>query len=914
MTFTHRGSLSERVYSALLCLNPREFREEYADEMREFFSHQLGVARQNSFAAVTRLWVRALRDVGSTAVIEHWLAFKSRTTPAHQAQLTNTNRSHSMFNSAMQDLRFAFRALGKNPVFTMVAVAVVALGTGAVSTMFSVANSTVLRPVPGVANAADIVTIERTRGNGSGSLSASYAYYEDLAENSKKMSGVAAWSLLPMTVSTGAQGVSALGNIVSGNYFDVLGVRPALGRFFQGDEGRVKDTYPVVVISHEFWNRQFGGDSAVVGRQILLNGQSFTVIGVAAPRFSGLYPVLRTDAWVPLMMQRTVRRGGDLLASTGAAWLEMFGRVAPGVSPAIAQSELSALTKRRSQDASLGEPAFMSDYAGAKVQRASGLPADATGPITLFLFVLIAVAGLVLLIASVNVASMLLARAVTRRREIAVRIALGAGRARLIGQLMTESVLLFTIGGALGTLIAVFGTRALQRIELPVDMPMALDFSPDYRVLLATLAVALLTGVAFGLAPALRASRTEIAGTLRNDTAAAGSARSRLRNALVVGQVAVSLLLLTVSGLFVRALDKGRRVDVGMNVASVGTAALQIGSAGYDSTRGRQLYREFKERLAATPGVTDVGFARMLPLSMNSYGVDISIPGYVPASSRDGTSFPVLSNVVDEGYFAVTKVPVVLGRGFQQADNETGARVVIVNETMAAEYWPGKTAIGQVIEMDSVRMTVVGVVQNAKYNSLNEGPVSFMYLPFAQHWTSEVNILVRTSGSENALAPAIRKELHALDATLPVPVVTTLRQATAVVLLPQRVAVLVTGVLGFAGLMLAGIGLYGVISFSTAQRTREIGVRVALGAARTDVLRLVVGEGMLLVGIGMAVGLILAVAATRALTSFLFGVSPLDFVTFVLTAAILAVTALLASYLPARRAATIDPMLALRQE
>jgi putative ABC transport system permease protein len=299
---------------------------------------------------------------------------------------------------------------------------------------------------------------------------------------------------------------------------------------------------------------------------------------------------------------------------------------------------------------------------------------------------------------------------------------------------------------------------------------------------------------------------------------------------------------------------------------------------------------------------------------MNSSGVAIAIPGQVPANSRDGRTFPVLSNVVDDGYFAVTHIPIVAGRGFQRSDDERAARVVIVNETLAAEYWPGKTALGQTIEMDSVPMTVVGVVKNAKYNKLNEGITPFMYLPYAQHWQSEINVLVRTSGNEHQLAPAIRRELRSLDANLPVPTVTTLKQATAVVLLPQRVAVLVTGVLGFAGLMLAGIGLYGVISFSTAQRTREIGVRVALGAARGDVLRMVVGEGMVLVGIGMAVGLVLAVAATRALTSFLFGVSPLDFVTFVLTAAILAATALLASYLPARRAATVDPMLALRQE
>jgi predicted permease len=524
------------------------------------------------------------------------------------------------------------------------------------------------------------------------------------------------------------------------------------------------------------------------------------------------------------------------------------------------------------------------------------------------------VSGLVLLIASVNVASMLLARAISRRREIAVRLALGAGRSRLVAQLLTESILLFTIGGGLGTVLAIFGTRALQRIDLPVDMPLSLDFAPDFRVLVVTLAVSLVTGVAFGLAPALRATRSEVAVTLRNDTAAAGKGRSRLRNVLVIGQVAISLLLLTVSGLFVRALDKGRRVDIGFDVNNVATAAMDVATAGYDSLRGKQVYDALRDRVGTTPGVTDVAFARMLPLSMSSSGVDISIPGYVPVNSRDGTTFPVLNNVVDDGYFRVTRIPVVQGRGFERRDNELAARVVVVNESFAAQYWPGKTAIGQTIELDGRPMTVIGVVRNSRYTKLNEGNTPFMFLPYAQHWVSGVTMLARTTTDAAGLGPAIRQSLKQLDPNLPAPTITTLKQATAVVLLPQRVAVLVTGVLGVAGLVLAGIGLYGVISFSTAQRTREIGVRVALGAARRDVLRMVVGEGMALVGIGMVVGVLLALAATQALTSFLFGISPLDFLTFVATAVLLATTALLASYLPARRAATVDPMLALRQD
>jgi len=916
---THASIRSERLYSVLLQMLPSGFRTEYASDMTDFFLHKMRDVREHSGRfGVARFWMRTALDLTSTAVIEHATTLRarrrSRSTPAGIARATTSNTRHPMFNVFGQDVRYAARTLRRNPVFTLVAVAVVALGTGAVSTIFSVANSIVLRPVPGVADANTVVSIERTHANGSGSLSASYAYYEDVASHSRRMSGVAAWSVLPMTVSAGAQGVSVLGNMVSGNYFDVLGVKPALGRFFQGDERSVRGTYAVTVISHEFWRRQFAGDSNVIGRSVLMNGVTFNIIGVAPPRFSGLYPVLRTDAWVPLLMQREVRRNGELLSPTNAAWLEMFGRLAPGVTPALAQREITELTRQRTASTAAGEPSFMTEYTAASVRRVSGLPAEATTPVTAFIIVLLVVSGLVLLIASVNVASMLLARAVSRRREIAVRIALGAGRGRLIGQLLTESIVLFALGGAGGALLSVYGTRALQAIELPVDLPMSLDIAPDFRVLVVTLLVALVTGVVFGLAPALRGSRMEIATTLRSDGAGAGRGRSRLRNALVIGQVAMSMLLLTVSGLFVRALDKGRRVELGIDVDHVATAALNAGSAGYDTTRGRQLYRTLGARLAALPGVESVGYARNLPLSLNSSREDISIPGFEPSESRDGKTFDVLNNVVDEGYFAITHMPMVAGRGFLSSDNEHAARVAVVNESFANQYWPRQDAIGRTIELNGEPLTVVGVVHDSKYNKLDEVKVPFLFLPYTQHWRSEVILLVRTTGDAAQLATTIRRELHALDANLPNPTVTTLQQATAVVLLPQRVAVMVTGFLGIAGLALAGIGLYGVISFSAAQRTREIGVRVALGAGRRDVLKLVVGEGMSLVGIGMGIGLVLALIATRALTSFLFGVSPLDVFTFVVVAAVLSVTALLASYLPARRAAVVDPVVALRQE
>jgi predicted permease len=898
-------SVSERIYAALMRVYPRAFRDQYGDEMLDYFRDRRRDERERAGSGgVARLWSRAVFDLASTALHEHVVAARATRNVPHSPN------GDTMLQSLIQDLRFTGRMLRKSPVLTAVAVVIIALGTGAVSTIFSVANAIVLRPLPAVRDGSKLAIVERTRPDG-GSLSASYPYYKHIATSSRTMN-LAAWSMVQLTMSTGGEGVTALGNIVSGNYFDVLGVRPALGRFFVGDEIRVRDTYPVVVVSYGFWERQLAGDSAAIGRTILVNGSRFTVVGVAPKHFTGIYPVLRTDAWTPLMLQSQLRVRANL-DSPGSAWLEMFGRLAPGVSRDEARTELAALTKQFATTPASGEPTDLARFTSAKLSAASGLPADAASAVMGFFVVLLALAGLVLLIASVNVATMLLARAVVRRKEIAVRLALGAARGRLIRQLLTESVALFVLGGAAGTAIAVWGTRLLGRIDLPVDMPMSLDLAPDLRALAVTLIVALLTGIAFGLAPALQASRLDFAETLRGDTSGGGRNRSRLRNGLIMGQVALSLVLLSASGLFVRALDRGHRVDPGFDINNVATAALNVGTAGYNEVRARVFYRELATRLAALPGVMSVGYARLLPLSMNTTGTEISIDDYAPPGGRAGGEFNVLIDDIDEGYLTTTRMPVISGRNIRPTDDATAARVAIVNQSFVNRYWPGRNPIGRTFHLDSTTVTVVGVVPDSKFARLNDAPAPFMYLPMAQHWDSGTNLLVRTAGDPTAVFAAIRREIRALDPNLPAPTLTTLRQATSVALLPQRVAVAVTGVLGLLGLILAAVGLYGVLSFSAAQRSGEIGIRLALGALRRDVVGLVVREGMRLVGIGMVSGLLLALLATQALKPFLFGVSPLDPLTFVAIGATLASVALVASYLPARRAAAADPASSLRR-
>lgn len=816
-----------------------------------------------------------------------------------------------MFASLTQDLRYALRMLRKSPVFTIVAVTVIAVGTGAVTTIFSAANSIVLRPIPGADVPSQLVDILRTRDNGNGSLTASYPYYLKLRDGTRSMSGVAAWGMIPLTMSAGTEGVSALGNIVTGNYFNVLGVKPALGRFFAADEDRTPLTHPVVVMGHGMWRERFAGDSSILGRTIRINGHPFTVIGVAPPGFRGVFTPLKTELWVPMMMQPLLRSGGDL-TNANAGWLQTFGRLKDGTTRDVARTDLARLTTE--MVASGAENADFMRYNNVKLARLSGLPSEAGTAVFGFMALLLVAAGLVLMIASVNVAAMLLARAVGRRREMAVRLALGAGRHRLVRQLLTESVLLFLVGAAGGIALATQGTRALERIDFHAEVPIALDLAPDARVLAFALLVALVTGIVFGLAPALQASRLDLNDPLRSDTAGSGSRRSRSRSVLIVGQVAFSSLLLVTAGLFLRALDRGERVDPGMDVDNVAVASFDAQTYGYDEAKARAFYRLLKERLQVLPGVEVVSSTRILPLSMSDMGIDITVDGYRDPRPEGGRGIPTSFAAVDPDYFKVTRIPLLAGRGLQSTDDASAAHVAVVNQTFARQFFGASDAVGKTFRIDSTVVTIVGMARDAKYSTLTEDPKPYLYLPAAQRWSSSQNVLVRTRGDAAQVMPALRDVVRQIDGSIPLPTTQTLRQATSVVLLPQRVAAGVMGALGMVGLLLAAVGLYGIIAYSVTQRIREIGVRMALGAQRADVLRLVVGDGMRLVGIGMVIGLALALGATRVMRSFLFDVSPSDALTFVAVAALLAATALLASYLPARRAAAVPPTLALRQE
>ena len=816
-----------------------------------------------------------------------------------------------MFQTIFRDLRFAVRMLQKTPVFTVVAVLVITLGTGAVTTIFSAANGIALRPIAGVSNPEDLVEVSRMLADGTGSLWASYPYYRYIRDGSDAhpVADIAAWSMLPMTISTGKEGIAAQGSIVTGNFFRVLGVRPALGRFFIADEDGAPSAHPVVVISHGFWAAQLGGDSSVIGRTVRLNGYAFTVVGVAPPEFRGPLGLLRTDAWVAMAMQPQLQPGADLLTNPGPTWLQLVARVRSGVTRDGVQRELSRLT---AQYAAAGnEPADDRRYTGVRVSSLSSLPADLHGAALGFAALLLGASGLVLLIASFNVAAMLLARAVARRRETAVRLALGATRGRLVQQLLTETLVLYLLGAAGGVLVALNATRLLARLPLPVDMPIALDLAPDARVLAFTLVVSLATGVMFGLAPALQSARADINARLRDDTTRAGSRRSMIQSVLIAGQMAISLLLLVAAGLFLRALDRGHRIDLGFDTSNVAVASFNVWTYGYDDTKVRLFYRALKEELTQTPGVVAVSYTRDLPLTFHN-SVELRIEGSTAPRAAEGARIPF--EEVDAGYFDVVKMKILNGRAFTAADGESAPRVAVINQAFARRFWPAG-AVGRAFRRGQEVVTVVGVAHDAKYSRLGEELQPFVYFPIGQSSAqNHVELLVRTSGDPTRLAGAIRAGVRDFDPLLPAPAVTTLSAATSVALLRQRVAALVTAVLGVVGLLLAAVGLYGIVAYSISQRTREIGVRIALGADRGDVLRLVVREGMRPVVVGMGIGVVLALGATRLLVSLLFGVSPFDAITFVGVAAVLALVALTASYLPARRAATTDPVKALRAD
>jgi macrolide transport system ATP-binding/permease protein len=810
------------------------------------------------------------------------------------------------------DVRFAFRRLLKSPGFTLTAVASLALGVGANTAIFSLVNSALLRPLP--ARQPERLVALNVSGAGGSMLAFSYPAYRDYRDRSAHvLEGLFATRFAPMSLSRGGDNQRIWGDLVTGNYFEVLGVAAARGRAFTPAEDAAPLAHPVAVISDACWRHRFGADPDIVGREITLNGHPFRVVGVAPEGFKGTDIIYTPEVWVPMMMQEWIEPGNAWLERRTTQNIFATGRLREGVTHEQAESALNLLAAElgrehpdtdEGQTISLMPPGFI-------------VP-QLRGAVLSFAAILMGVVGLVLLLACVNLASLLLARGAARRREIAVCLALGAGRLRLVRQLLTESLLLALAGGAAGLFLALWIIDLVVAFKPPIDIPIWLDLAVDWRVLLFALAASLATSLVFGLAPALQATRPELVPALKDLGAQTGRARSRLRGALVVAQVALSLVLLLAAGLAVRALGHLQTTSPGFVVENGLVLSYDLAQMGYDEARGEQFHKQLVERVRGLPGVRSASLTDLFPLSLNYSSNNFHAEGQPVARGANVPTAMVASVGLD--YFPTMGIPLVAGREFAPADDEEAPRVVIVNEALARKYFPGpdaSAAVGRRISHrgpDGPYSQIVGVARDGKYWTMGEAPQPFVYFPLAQSYNSTAVLVVRAEGDPEGLAGPIRNVIGGLDAGLPVYDVKTMEEHLGLSLFPARVAATLLGAFGLLALTLAAVGVYGVVSYAAAQRTREIGIRMALGARRWDVLRLVGGRGLLLVAVGVVIGLGAALALTRFMAGLLYGVSATDPAVFAAVVLLLSAVALLACYVPARRATKVDPMVALRHE
>lgn len=814
-----------------------------------------------------------------------------------------------------QDLRFAVRTLVKSPGFAAVAVLSLALGVGANTTIFTLLNAIFLTPLP-MDRSSELVAVYTTDqtsiGGLGGLLPMSHPNLQDFRTKNSVFADMTGYSFpQPVSLSTGADPQQAFAELVTGNYFDVLGVHPSRGRLFLPDEDTTPGGHPVIVISHGLWQRRFGGDPSAVGKAVSLNGTAFTVIGITPDGFKGVNSLFSPDLWAPSMMYAQV------LPTQFRTWINerrallMFvaARLKPGASAAQAEANLKTIASALEKE--YPAPNRGRSVAVRPLAQATIFPGFRDA-FVLGGAVLMTIVGLVLLIACSNVASLLMARASARRQEIAVRVALGAGRTRLVRQLLTENLLLASLGGALGFLFAVAGRDAIWSLRPPFLAQNLTELTLDRRVLVFTAAVSILTGLVFGLIPSLQASRPDVVSALKEETRSAGPSRRRLAfsNFLVVAQVALSVVALVAGGLFVRSLQRANEIDPGFDVDHLAIVAVNPGQGGYDTARTEQFYRTVHDRIATVAGVQSTTWATQAPLTGGFFRTIIREGE--DAESKAGRNLALVT-VSSPGYFQTLGIPLGRGRDFTDADREGSVRVAIVNQTLADRLWPNEDAIGKRFRFytDSFFHQVVGVAKTVKYTTLGEDPQTAIYIPLEQN-PGDTMVLFVKAGEPGAALGTAQREIRALDQQVPLTNPFTMREILTQSLWPARMAAILLGVMGALALALASVGLYGVLAYSVAQRTHEIGVRMALGANRSHVLTMVLRQAMTLVVIGLAIGVAGALAVSRSVSRLLFGLGAMDPATFGGVALLLLAVALLASYLPAWRASRLDPLAALR--
>jgi putative ABC transport system permease protein len=809
-----------------------------------------------------------------------------------------------------QDVRYALRVLVKAPGYAGVTILTLALGIGANTTIFSWINGSLLNPVPGIANQGEVVALSLSP-DAANPFPFTYPDFEALRTGQQSFVGLTSVNVAPMSLTGTAKPKRLWGMITSANYFNVLGVRPILGRTFLPDEDTTPGGAPVVVISYRLWQTQFAGRRDVLGQTMDLNEHRYTIIGVTPAVFQGSQTGVRADLFVPVMMQSMLMPQGDLIHDHHYFWLFVFGRLKPGVTLQRAQEEMTIRLKpevnnypdeHRGHDQVTAYPLWRSPF-GANLFFSTLLP------------MLMAISGFVLLLACANVANLMLVRNIARRREMAVRMSLGASRWRLVRQLLVESIVLALAGGALAMLMTVWTSGSMARFVPQMDFPFYLSIEADRTVLAAAFVFSLITGIVFGILPALRASSDAPGGVLKEAShgLAGGSRQARLTSALAVAQVSLSLLLLVCAGLFIRSFINAQQIDPGFNSHNILMASYDLFGAGYTEPRGIQFDRQLLARLEALPGVQSVMLTNRTPLTFGGGSTSVKPEGFVPPPN---VSMETQVAIVSPKHFATLQLPLEKGRDFTDQDSKESQRVIIVNQTFAERYWPGQEPIGKqvVSDLTNESFTVVGIARNAKYNQLNEAPLPFVYLPLYQVYRAGMTINARVSGDPLAFAKAVDQAIHELDADVVVFDVTTLDVRRQLSTIAVRIGGTFVGAFGLLALVLAAIGVYGVTSYTTNQRTHEIGIRLALGASRADVLRLILRRGILLTVLGLVIGLGMSFGVTRFLQSLLLGVSSTDVLTFVAVALLLSAVVLVACVIPARRAMKVDPVQALKYE
>jgi macrolide transport system ATP-binding/permease protein len=810
----------------------------------------------------------------------------------------------------MQDLRVSLRRLRKTPGFTLIAVLSLALGIGANTAIFSLVNTMFLRPLP-VEKPEQLVSLNSVSLNGERNFPTfSIPNYRDIRDRNDVLAGLASYRIAPISLSNNGVNLRLWGYLATGNYFEMLGVQPALGRFFTPADDKAVGAHPVAVIAHDCWQRRFGGDPNVAGKQVLVNGHSFTIIGVAAPGFYGTEIGYKTEMWFPMMMLPQIEAGRNYLDDRDTYNFFVQGRLKPGVTMAQGEAALKNIAAQLARE-------FPKENEGLSIALSPpGLfGAFMRGPMMGFAGVLMAVVGLVLLLACTNLANLLLARATERRKEIAIRLAIGAGRGRLIRQLLTESIVLASFGGVLGLLLAYWLVDAVMSYKPPLDIPFTAEFYIDWRVLAFTLTASVLTGIVFGMLPALQATKPQLVPALKDETNIGGYSRSWLRSGLVVTQVALSLVLLICAGLVLRGLQNAQRLSPGMVAQNAIEMSFDLGLQGYDGGRIKQFKKQLLDRVKTVPGVQFAGLTDFIPLSMNMNNENVQIEGQ--PEQKGGNAPRTMTARATPGLLEALGTRLLQGRDFTEQDTEAGQRLAIVNNTFAQRFWPNQQALGKRFSLNGLAgpwIEVVGIIQDGKYFSLSEAPESFAYFNLRPDSGSFLTLVARTTGDPQPVIAALRREFQQLDGNLPVYNIKTLTQHMDLPLFPARVAATLLGAFGLLALLLAAIGIFGVMSYAVTQRTREIGIRMALGANATGIFRLVVGHGLMLTSIGLGIGLLVAIAGTRLMSGLLYGVNALDLVTFAGVSLLLALVALLACYFPARRAMRVDPMIALRCE